>query len=189
MDCSPSSSSVHGILQARILSGQPFPSPGYLPDSGLLHCRQSLYHLSHQGSPIEAGCSVKAPLEMNLGSPVYQQVNRRPESVGKSWFKSHLWHLLLMWPGFSWRLSVIKWYLLHKVMVKSKLIKHVSTVHRVTKSQTRLKQLSMRACVLVKPQWDVLHDMYRDSLLPSPSSTLSSPWRCLLNTGLITYWI
>ena len=28
MNCSPSGSSVHGILQARILSGLPFPPPG-----------------------------------------------------------------------------------------------------------------------------------------------------------------
>ena len=37
-------------------SGLPFPSPGDLPNPGielgLLHCRQILYHLSHQGSPI-----------------------------------------------------------------------------------------------------------------------------------------
>ena len=36
-------------------SGLPFPSPGVLPDLGsnlsLLHCRQVLYSLSHQGSP------------------------------------------------------------------------------------------------------------------------------------------
>ena len=31
MDCSPPGSSVHRILQARILSGWPFPSPGDLP--------------------------------------------------------------------------------------------------------------------------------------------------------------
>ena len=36
-------------------SGLPFPSPGDLPDpgvvnTGLLHCRQIPYHLSHQGS-------------------------------------------------------------------------------------------------------------------------------------------
>ena len=35
-------------------SGLPFSSPGDLPDPGmepgLLHCRQILYHLSHQGS-------------------------------------------------------------------------------------------------------------------------------------------
>ena len=33
MDCSPPGFSVHEILQARILSGLPFPSPGDLPDS------------------------------------------------------------------------------------------------------------------------------------------------------------
>ena len=36
-------------------SGLPFPSPGIFPTQGLnldlLHCRQILYHLSHQGSP------------------------------------------------------------------------------------------------------------------------------------------
>ena len=34
MDCSLPGSSVHGILQARILSGLPFPSPGDLPNPG-----------------------------------------------------------------------------------------------------------------------------------------------------------
>ena len=41
-------------------SGLPFPSPGDLPNPGieprsppgLPHCRQTLYHLSHQGSPL-----------------------------------------------------------------------------------------------------------------------------------------
>ena len=35
MDYSLSDSSVHGIFQARILSGLPFPSPGDLPDPGI----------------------------------------------------------------------------------------------------------------------------------------------------------
>ena len=35
MDCRPPGSSVHGILQARILDGLPFPSPGDLPDPGI----------------------------------------------------------------------------------------------------------------------------------------------------------
>ena len=34
MDCSPPSSSVHGILQARILKWLPCPPPGDLPDPG-----------------------------------------------------------------------------------------------------------------------------------------------------------
>ena len=35
VDCSPPGSSVHGILQARILEWLPFPSPGDLPDPGI----------------------------------------------------------------------------------------------------------------------------------------------------------
>ena len=56
MDCSPPGSSVHGILQVRILEWVAMPfsrifvtqglNPG-LPDG-----RQILYHLSHQESPV-----------------------------------------------------------------------------------------------------------------------------------------
>ena len=35
MDCSLSGFSIHGILQARILEGLPFPSSGDLPDPGI----------------------------------------------------------------------------------------------------------------------------------------------------------
>ena len=47
MDCSPPASSVHGILQARILQWVTMPS-----NPGLPHCQRILYHLSHQGSPL-----------------------------------------------------------------------------------------------------------------------------------------
>ena len=53
MDCSPPGSSVHWILQARILDGLPFPSPGGLLHQGIesnlgpLQCRWILYQLSH----------------------------------------------------------------------------------------------------------------------------------------------
>ena len=56
IDCSPPGSSVHGILQARILDGvgSHFLLQGIFPTQGsnlsLLHCRWILYHLSHQGS-------------------------------------------------------------------------------------------------------------------------------------------
>ena len=48
-------SSVHGILQARILEWVTMPSSrgSFQPKDqtqGLLHCRWILYHLSHQGS-------------------------------------------------------------------------------------------------------------------------------------------
>ena len=52
MDCSLPGSSVHGILQARILewvattfSKGIFPSQGSNPD--IPQCRQIIYHLSH----------------------------------------------------------------------------------------------------------------------------------------------
>ena len=35
MDCSRAGSSVHGSVQAKILSGLPCPSPGVLPNSGI----------------------------------------------------------------------------------------------------------------------------------------------------------
>ena len=35
MDCSLPGFSVHGIFQARVWSGLPFPSPGDLPDPGI----------------------------------------------------------------------------------------------------------------------------------------------------------
>ena len=66
MDCSLPGSSVHGILQARILeyiysnpgnTGFLFPSPWIFPmqgsNLGLLHCRQIFYCLSHQGSSLQ----------------------------------------------------------------------------------------------------------------------------------------
>ena len=35
VDCSPPGSSVHGILQARILEWLPLPTPGNLPNPGI----------------------------------------------------------------------------------------------------------------------------------------------------------
>ena len=60
MDYSPPSSSVHVILQARILEWVAMPSSrGTVPTKGLklhlqslLHCRQILYPLSYRGSPM-----------------------------------------------------------------------------------------------------------------------------------------
>ena len=58
MDCSLPGSSVHEILQARILEWVAnfllqgmFLTQG--SNSGLLHCREILYGLSHWGSPIK----------------------------------------------------------------------------------------------------------------------------------------
>ena len=47
----PVNSTVHGILQAKILEWVAFLSPGYLPNPGTEsrspHCRWSLYRLHH----------------------------------------------------------------------------------------------------------------------------------------------
>ena len=60
-DCCPPGSSVHGILQARILEWVAIASPGDLPDPGIeptsLHVscigRQILYHQRHLGRPAQ----------------------------------------------------------------------------------------------------------------------------------------
>ena len=54
MDCSPPGSSVHGVLQARILEWVAIPYAGGIlltqgSNLGLLLRRQILYHLSNQG--------------------------------------------------------------------------------------------------------------------------------------------
>ena len=57
MHCSLPGSFIHGMFQARVLewaaisfSRGIFPTQGL--NLGLLHCRQTLYCLSHQGSPV-----------------------------------------------------------------------------------------------------------------------------------------
>ena len=63
MDCSPPGSSVHGDspgqntgMGCHALIQEIFPTQGLKP--GLPHCRQILYHLSHQGSPRILQCIV-----------------------------------------------------------------------------------------------------------------------------------
>ena len=58
MDYTPPRSHVHGISRARILEwvAIPFSRGSYRPKDqtwGLLHCREILYHLSHQGNPFK----------------------------------------------------------------------------------------------------------------------------------------
>ena len=55
--CDPMDYLVHGILQVRILEWVAYPLlqrifPTQESNRGLLHCRQILYQLSYQGSPI-----------------------------------------------------------------------------------------------------------------------------------------
>ena len=91
MDCNPLGSSVHGIFQARILEwvSIPFSRGIFLPHGcpwifliqglnlGLLHCRQILYHQSHQGKPATLCLTLsaatflcRAPLQLFLRQPL-----------------------------------------------------------------------------------------------------------------------
>ena len=67
MDCSPPGSSVHGVFQARILD---WTSMAFSKGSnlGLLHCRQILYHLSHQGGPWQT-CAFMYHMGKTIFSP------------------------------------------------------------------------------------------------------------------------
>ena len=64
MDCSPPGSSVHGILQSRILGCPPpvdLPNPGMKPMSlGLLRGRWILYPLRHLESPYSTAAAAKS---------------------------------------------------------------------------------------------------------------------------------
>ena len=77
MDCSPPSSSVHGILQARILE---WVAISFFRGSNLnlQHCRQILYHLSHQRS-LQRSCQllgIALGMHLNKLNPIYNSVSR-----------------------------------------------------------------------------------------------------------------
>ena len=100
MDCSPSGSSVHGIPQARILEWVAMPLlQGIFPTQGLnmylLHCRQILYRLSHQGRlhssrPQPAGVTCCEGRFLELGvSPKLLEPRSLTFPVLTSLFKTH----------------------------------------------------------------------------------------------------
>ena len=81
MDCSLPGSSVHGIFQARILewvaiSFSRRSSRPRIPNLGLPHCRQTLYHLSHQGSPMVGMGSSNLPVGRTRGCIIVQLLGR-----------------------------------------------------------------------------------------------------------------
>ena len=75
---SPPGSSVHGILQARILEWVAFPTSGDLPDPGiepnLPASRAFLYHLSHQRSPYVYTFRIFCEHEFSAPLGKYQRV-------------------------------------------------------------------------------------------------------------------
>ena len=65
--------STTGVACHFLLQGI-FPTQGSNP--GLSHCRQTLYHLSHQGSPGQVYLSVSQPLSVSLStSPSFNGPN------------------------------------------------------------------------------------------------------------------
>ena len=72
-DCSPQSSSVHGIVQARTLEWVAISFSGGLPEPGLPHCGQILYHLSHEGSPSTLRSQQKRHFLEDPWSPVLSE--------------------------------------------------------------------------------------------------------------------
>ena len=115
MDCSPSGSSVHGILQARILvwfarvasSGDPllqgiFPTQG--SNSGLLHCKQILNHLSHGEWEVKGECW---PLSQISGGWVEgtERLNKPPSPGTSHWTSGVSEQFRQPWQGISTHLS------------------------------------------------------------------------------------
>ena len=62
----------HSLLQGI------FPTPGSNP--GLPHCRQILYHLSYQGTPISLTCGISNTIQMHL-SMKQKQTHRHREQT------------------------------------------------------------------------------------------------------------
>ena len=69
MDCSPLGSSVHGILQARILEWLLLPTPGDLPEPGLKP--MSLVSPALAGEFFSTSATWKAPHPFFLYSILY----------------------------------------------------------------------------------------------------------------------
>ena len=96
MDCSPPSSSVHGILQSRILEWVAIPfsrGPSWPRESnpGLQNCRQILYCPRHRGSPQSSSVVVSELISL-LSYP-------------SSFHQAHFILLGLLWVPETWATS------------------------------------------------------------------------------------
>ena len=90
--CSPPGSSVHGISQARILSGLSFPSPGTLTTQGsnpsLLYWQAVSLPLSHQGSPCVNTQLYHLQLLLNITTDLHLYSERQTRSCCHPHFTS-----------------------------------------------------------------------------------------------------
>ena len=100
-DCSPPGSSVHGILQARILSGLPCPSPGDLSDPEIKP--ESLMSPALAGGFFTTSTTWKAHAHFNYcqtGVGERGEVHHCGQTL-LSLFTSGMWDFLLMSSGQS----------------------------------------------------------------------------------------
>ena len=67
-----------GFSRQGYWSGVPLPSPGDLPDLGVLHCRQILYQLSYQGIPKETHEQAPNPAPAVAGVAWTKAATTRP---------------------------------------------------------------------------------------------------------------
>ena len=102
MDCSLLGSSVQGIPGKNTRVSCHFLLQGFFltqgSNPGLLHCRQILYHLSHQGIPEQTLWLVKT----NLGTTALE--SKIQWDWGRELKNLHFWQV----PTWCWSWSVIK---------------------------------------------------------------------------------
>ena len=79
VDCSIPHSSVHGIFQARIWSGLPFPFPGHLPNPGI---KSGSPALQAQALPSEPPGKPGTDLQMASFPPIWPLRTQRESSAG-----------------------------------------------------------------------------------------------------------
>ena len=115
MDCSPSGSSVHGLLQARILvwfargssSGDPllqgiFPTQG--SNSGLLNYKQILNHLSHREWEVKGECWPLSQISGGWGEGA-EWLNKPPSPGTSHWTSDASGQFRQPWQGTTTHLS------------------------------------------------------------------------------------
>ena len=103
MDCSLPGSSIHEIFQTRILEWVPFPPPEDLRTQGsnlsLPHCRQTLYHLSHQEVRLLMYYDLQE--QINIWSLFLLLIYRAPKTLGISHGWERYWCFLsCQWDNF-----------------------------------------------------------------------------------------
>ena len=152
MDCSSPVSSVHGILQARTLEWVAISScrgsSGCRDQTCLLSCKQILYPLSHLGSPNTShlkylSLAFTHTKKNKQASHVALVVKNLPANAGIRDIREPIRDMgsipgLGRSPGEG-NGNPLQYSCLENPMDREAWL---ATVHRVTKSQTRLKQLN-----------------------------------------------